>query len=279
MYLNGVLRYQTTGQNTVNVNSSLFGGFRLGQNNGTRDLWGNISLTSIYNRALTEQEVLQNYNAGLQRFIPTNGLVLSLDAQNTNLYATSPTTAYDVSGDDNNGVLINGVQYVADGNGSWSFDGVDDYITIGTPLSLTGEFTINCWFKKDTDLERSFLGKTSGGSGTKLIFLSNNNIFFRVVDEGSSSNFSIGYTTSLNGEWNFLTAIRSSLGVLKASINGNSLTTGGTLTGTFTPTAIGRNGDGQYWDGMMTDMTIYNRELTSQEISTIYNATKSRYGL
>jgi hypothetical protein len=67
MYLNGVLRYQTTGQNTVNVNSSLFGGFRLGQNN-TRELWGNISLTSIYNRALTDQEVLQNYNATKSRY-------------------------------------------------------------------------------------------------------------------------------------------------------------------------------------------------------------------
>jgi hypothetical protein len=45
-----------------------------------------------------------------------------------------------------------------------------------------------------------------------------------MVDGGSSSNFSIGYTTSLNNEWNFLTATRSSSGVVSASINGNSLT-------------------------------------------------------
>lgn len=68
MYLNGILRYSTTGQNTVSVNSNLFGGFRLGQNSGARDLWGNISQTQIYNRALTPEEILQNYNATKSRF-------------------------------------------------------------------------------------------------------------------------------------------------------------------------------------------------------------------
>lgn len=68
MYLNGILRYSTTGQNTVSVDSSLFGGFRLGQNSGGRDLWGNISICSIYNRNLSATEVLQNYNAIQTRF-------------------------------------------------------------------------------------------------------------------------------------------------------------------------------------------------------------------
>jgi hypothetical protein len=68
MYLNGTLKYSTTGQSTVSVNSTLFGGFRLGQNSGGRDLRGNISETTIYNRALTQEEVLQNYNATKSRF-------------------------------------------------------------------------------------------------------------------------------------------------------------------------------------------------------------------
>jgi len=62
MYLNDVLRYQTTGQATVAVNYSLFGGFRIGQN-GTRELRGNIGHTQIYNRALTPEEVKQNFEA------------------------------------------------------------------------------------------------------------------------------------------------------------------------------------------------------------------------
>jgi hypothetical protein len=166
-----------------------------------------------------------------------------------------------------------------DSTGQPTFDGTDDYISLNTPPSLTGAFTVTCWFKKETNSERSFLGKTAGSSGTKLIFLTNNNIFFRMVDGGSSSNFSIGYTTSLNNEWNFLTATRSSSGVVSASINGNSLTTGGTLTGTFSPTAIGRNGDGQYWDGALQNIKIYNRALSADEIQQNYNAYKNRFNL
>jgi hypothetical protein len=68
MYLNGILRFQTTGQNTVSVNSSLFGGFRLGQNSGGRDLWGNISSCFVYNKSLTPEEISQNFNAQRSRF-------------------------------------------------------------------------------------------------------------------------------------------------------------------------------------------------------------------
>jgi hypothetical protein len=69
------------------------------------------------------------------------------------------------------------------------------------------------------------------------------------------------------------------LTVVSASINGNSLTTGGTLTGTFSPTAIGRNGDGQYWDGALQNIKIYNRALSADEVQQNYNAYKNRFNL
>jgi hypothetical protein len=68
MYLNGTLRYSTTGQNVVSVNPSIVGGFRLGQNSGGREMLGDISLCAIYNRALPAEEVLKNYNATKGRF-------------------------------------------------------------------------------------------------------------------------------------------------------------------------------------------------------------------
>ena len=210
--------------------------------------------------------------------IVTDGLVYAMDAGSERSYPGTGTIVTYLVGS-NTGTLTNGVGFSSANGGSFIFDGADDYVALGTAMSLTGAFTVTCWFKKETNSERSFLGKTAGSSGTKLIFLTNNNIFFRMVDGGSSSNFSIGYTTSLNNEWNFLTATRSSSGVVSASINGNSLTTGGTLTGTFSPTAIGRNGDGQYWDGKLANNLIYNRELTAAEITQNFNAQKSRFGL
>ena len=68
-YLNGVLVKQATGQNTVSVNSSIQGGLTLGRNNTSRFTYGDIAACQIYNTALTDVEVLQNYNAQKNRFI------------------------------------------------------------------------------------------------------------------------------------------------------------------------------------------------------------------
>ncbi len=61
MYLNGILRYQTSGQSEVFVDSSLFGGLRIGQNSGNRQLRGEIDDVRIYSRALTASEVSTLY--------------------------------------------------------------------------------------------------------------------------------------------------------------------------------------------------------------------------
>lgn len=211
--------------------------------------------------------------------IVTSGLVLALDAGDTNSYPGSGTTWKDLSGNSNNGTLTNGVTLSSATQGSFIFGGTNQYIELDNALALTGAFTITCFFVRDTTGERSFLGKTSGGSGTKIIFLSNNNIFFRMVDGESAVNFDIGYTNDLHGQWNYLTAIRDSSNVIKASMNGGPLITNAARTGTFSPNAIGRNGDGQYWDGKIADMKVYNRELTASEIEQNYEAQKTRFGL
>ena len=68
MYLNQNLAYQTSGPSVVSVDSSLFGGFRLGQNSNSRQLKGRIAICNIYNRVLSSAEVLQNFNAHRNRF-------------------------------------------------------------------------------------------------------------------------------------------------------------------------------------------------------------------
>jgi hypothetical protein len=59
--------------------------------------------------------------------IVTDGLVLCLDAGNPKSYPGSGTTWTDLSGNGNNGTLVNGVGYSGDNLGSLSFDGVNDY--------------------------------------------------------------------------------------------------------------------------------------------------------
>jgi hypothetical protein len=201
--------------------------------------------------------------------IVTDELSLLVDASFTPSYPTTASTWYDLSGNSNNGSLINGTAWSS--SGWFDFDGADDYVQLGTALSASGEFTMTCFFKKDTNSERSFLGKVvGGGAGTKIIFLSNNNYFIRIDDGGTQNNFNIGYTTSMNGAWHYLAATRNSSGVVQASLNGKDLIGSEIRGGTFAPTAIGRNADGQYWDGSLKDMKFYNRFLSQQEILQNY---------
>ena len=215
--------------------------------------------------------------------IVTDGLVLCLDAADKNSYPGSGNTWTDLSGNGNNGTLTNmsATPFDSGNGGSLVFDGSNDYVDLDNDLSLTNEFTMTCFFKKDTDSVVSFLGRTSesSSSGIKIIFLSNNNLFFRMIGDGPETNFDIGYQTGMNGNWHFVTAVRTSDNVCKASLDGNSLVTGNSLTGTFTPNAVGRNKNNQYWDGNIASIKVYNRALTPQEIQQNYNATKTRFGL
>ena len=55
--------------------------------------------------------------------IVSDGLVLCLDAANPRSYPGSGTSWYDLSGNGNNGTLVNGVGYSSDNAGSLVFDG------------------------------------------------------------------------------------------------------------------------------------------------------------
>ena len=42
---------------------------------------------------------------------------------------------------------------------------------------------------------------------------------------------------------------------------------------------IGDDGQNRFFNGFINSVSIYNRALSQTEVSTIYNATKTRYGL
>ena len=67
-YMNGVLKKQVTGQNTVSV-ANQQGGLDLGRNNASRYTNGKIAACQIYDTALTAAQVSQNFNAQKSRFI------------------------------------------------------------------------------------------------------------------------------------------------------------------------------------------------------------------
>jgi hypothetical protein len=66
------------------------------------------------------------------------------------------------------------------------------------------------------------------------------------------------------------------VGTSTQTINNQVLLTDLTIGGY---TYKGAGGGDEYFNGKISQTYIYNRGLTQTEITTIYNATKTRYGL
>jgi hypothetical protein len=231
---------------------------------------GSIQAFKWYNKALSIAEVKQNYYGGP---IVTNGLIYAIDAGNLVSYPKSGTTAYDLTGS-NNGTLTNGTGFSSEDGGTWTFDGVDDGINIGT-LTPTGGATFEAW-----------INITSGNSNYGAIFTnwgSSANAFF--IGTFPSSNYiQVYFNGSLIFEvlnlpfstWILLTVTNNGSNV-SAYVNGIlTNTASGTLVSATGITSIGYdiNRIDYPFKGNISNAKIYNRALTAAEVLQNYNATK-----
>lgn len=217
--------------------------------------------------------------------IVTDNLVLCLDAGNPLSYTSGDSAWKDLSGNSNNGTLVNGVGYNSGNGGSLSFDGVNDYVDCGnaTSLSFTNNLTVSIWCSSNNaDSYRSPLMKSSTSSwadgfgywqfsGTFAFYINQWNGAQTV--SVSKASFSItNFVATYNGV------------NLKLYENGTLIQTGSSYTtnisNSSTNLEIGRGGGGSWnWSGNIAQASIYNRALTPQEIQDNYLATKGRYGL
>ncbi len=130
------------------------------------------SNAQLYNRALTQTEILQNYQLYKNRFgydVVENGLVLNLNAQNYVSYRETGTSWYDLTGNDNTGTLTNGPTFDSTTR-SVVFDGVDDYVVTSSNIGISGATprTLECWYYVDSTNTKSILGY--GGQNNGLLF-------------------------------------------------------------------------------------------------------------
>jgi hypothetical protein len=282
-YLNGVLIQSnpivaTPYQNTNNLN--------IIQSDYPID--GKVISAKVYNRALSATEILQNYYAGLQRFIPTNGLVLYLDGNNTNKQVMTASTANDISGNNNNGTLMNGVTLVRDGQRSFSFDGTNDYIDLGSSTLLstaTTNITVSIWFKYTTTPPTGYtLIKFGGSSAGWLLGFSSGGFYYNLYTTtytyfgGGISLPSVNVWSNLTFTFNGTTFIM----YLNGAAVVNTPSSSGTITnGGSNLINIGRDGSGNtnFFTGNISVVRGYNQTLTAAQVLTIYNAGKGRYGL
>ena len=93
--------------------------------------------------------------------IATKNLTMNFDAGDKTSYPGSGTSCTDLS-KEKNVVAITNATFSTDGQGSISFDGSGDYITVDGHSSInfgSGEFTYEVWYKTDAGSERGLICK------------------------------------------------------------------------------------------------------------------------
>jgi hypothetical protein len=238
---------------------------------------------------------------GGQGNIITNGLVLNLDAANPRSYdyPYNGTIWNDLSGNGNNGTLINGVGYNSSNGGSLVFDGVNDYISTTTNLGTNPipSHTISVWVKtsvasgkKIIGIENQQIGTTSNIYDRHIYVGTNGRFYYGVYDTTNRllvSNSSlvdgvwhniVGICTGNNQIFLYVDSILNSFGV------GNSYALYGSSYIRIGSYALGvpggwANSANGYFTGQIANAQIYNRALSSQEVLQNYNATRARFGV
>ena len=212
--------------------------------------------------------------------IITDGLVLALDAANTKSYPGSGTTWFDISGNGNNGTLTNGPTFSSSNQGSIVFDGTDDIVT--TSLSATLSFTWSVWFKTNVLASgyRNIISVPTGAYMLMLLDTSTNNMGFWSSDGMGGG--SLGVNSLSTNTWYNAVLVREGDGIsngYKAYLN--SVFNGSANTSTWaianTVSLGGRTDAGQYLNGNIALVQIYNRALQNFEISQNFNALRQRF--
>jgi hypothetical protein len=224
--------------------------------------------------------------------IVTNGLVLYLDAGNQKSYSGSGTTWTDLSGNGNNGTLVNGVGYNSGNFGSLVFDGVDDNVNVGnTSLIISpsqSSITVNCWVRTNVinEYKKIFVNvnASQGPPGLTGIYFSIGPVpfhtYFGVTTNVGQKNAVFTQHISTSNFTNLCGTYNGSS--IKLYLNGNLVATeshsGNIGTGGITRIS-GYDNNGESWNGNIAQVSVYNRELTASEIQQNFNATRGRFGI
>jgi hypothetical protein len=248
---------------------------------------GTLDDIGIWNRALTQQEITsiytQNYVAQIPSYIPSNGLVA---------YYPFNGNANDASGNGNNGTVV-GATLIPDRFGNvdkaYSF-AVNQYISLnpniqnnfGTSGSNNVSFTISCWFRNNdtifTNPSALIGGRNPNGSNfTGLHPWQNTKTvrFYINSDNTFNANLNNIQFSDLDN-WNNVVASYTSLGSPNLKLYYNGLLVD-TLTSNFPWIFTSEFNIGadifypRYFNGLIDDIGIWNRALTDQEITSLYN--------
>ena len=212
----------------------------------------------------------------------------NVDTGNSTFSSTSNISIwYDLSGNASNCTLTNGPTSNVSNKGNILFDGSDDYVSIANFLGhQTNTGTIISWAYPSiiTSGDRYLVG--AGGSltvgATRAIRIYNG--YWSTVSYGSSNEDYNSIAAATLNTWQHVAFVWN-LTTVNFYLNGTlySVTRSGMITPSSTTFSVGCPPwsplGSNSWNGRIANVHLYNRALSTSEISQNYEATKTRFGL
>ena len=262
LYLNGSV--DGSGSATTFYNSSYtysgyasIGSYWRGGININTQWVGELSQVSIFDYALDSTQITYLYNLNNPMVIPGGEPI-----------------AYWPLGDNSNPNAPGSYPNISVGADSvFNFVRTNtDSIDLGQAQNLAGEFSISVWIKPDVlDFSQVVLGHDAFNW---IRLNSANEITFRINGGGGSSdeNFNALAGISLQtGVWQHLFFNRDSSNNIRAYKNGSLFSADtNNNSDTFIISKIGTRG-AVYYDGEISNVQVWNKDLTGPEIITLYN--------
>lgn len=216
-----------------------------------------------------------------------DGLLIYYDPANPSSYLSGSTSVTDISKNGKEGTLNNGVGFSDLVGGSFSFDGVDDYITVPS-LGLLSDFTISSWFRitgAGTGVnayatligigsDNRILARTAGLSSVRQIYID-------MATNGTLYNSDDLFTYNT---WNNVTFTYNSTtdtGIIYLNNKKQTPFVNSTLRYTNSVHYIGTANVPLYEYSLLgntSNFFIYNRALSDDEVTNNYNALRGRFG-
>ena len=228
----------------------------------------------------------QIINAQVPSYVPSNGLVG---------YWPFNGNANDASGNGYNGV-VNGALLSNDrfgiSNNAFSFDGINNKISLPLQQSGITSYSISGWFK--TSLGGPLIsGRASAGQICLTLHIhnintgvTNNGKIIYIVDSPSSSIGKMTNNTFIDNNWHHIVGVYNgaagSVSPNQFSIYIDNILVSQSITNTGSESAPINNGtnlligahqawpSGNYFQGLMDDIGIWSRALTQAEITGLY---------
>ena len=178
--------------------------------------------------------------------------------------------APDCSGNNNTGTLTNGPKQVVGRLGqALSFDGVNDYVTMGNAASLNAlpAITISAWVKRGSNSFGAVAGKYGGGGF--LYYVGSAGVKPRLYIDGGSVD-ATNFISSSKWEHVVVTYNQATVShYLNGLSNGSGALANGPINGNASAFLIGQWVT-ENWNGSLDDVRIYNRALGATEIARLY---------